>query len=125
MDRQNHTRCRRWVALLAAGLLFAVLPAGAQTPAPVDLVARAQQLYEREVATCNAGTLPMPEREACVRAAGLRYDRARGVPPVDDTVTTPDGRATVVAPAGATPPSAPANLPETETSRDGRATIVR
>jgi hypothetical protein len=130
MDRRNkphrrNPKVRHLIALLAAGLLLAALPAGAQTATAPDVVARAQQLYEREVAACNAGTLPAPEREACLRVAGLRYDRARGVPPVEEAVTTPDGRATVVAPIGATPPSAPANVPPTETTRDGRATIVR
>jgi hypothetical protein len=80
-----------------------------------------QQRYEREVATCNGAALAAPEREACIRLAGQQLDRARGMPPVDAPVTTPDGRATVVQPEGATPRGGSV----TDTSRDGRATVVR
>jgi len=86
-----------------------------------DATAAAQRLYESEIAACNTGALPAPAREACVRNAGLRLDRARGGPPADATVTTTDGRATVVTPEGSTPPSSGS---DPVTSRDGRANVV-
>lgn len=91
----------------------------AQTSTDPD--ALAQQRYERELGTCNSGALAAPDREACIRMAGQQLDRARGLPPVDAPVTTPDGRATVVQPEGARP----AGASVTDTSRDGRATVVR
>jgi hypothetical protein len=94
---------------------------GAQ-PAPADPAARAQQNFEREIASCNSGALAAPDREACVRLAGQQLDRARGLPPVDANITSTDGRATVMQPEGATPP---AGASVTDTSRDGRATVVR
>lgn len=94
---------------------------GAQ-PASADPLAAAQQRYEREVAICNNGAMAAPQREACVRGAGQQLDRARGLPPMDATVTTTDGRATVVQPEGA---AQPAGTSATDTSRDGRATVVR
>lgn len=111
----------RCAFVVALGTLTVASFASAQTSA--DPVVLAQLRYEREVARCNSGALAAPAREACIRSAGLRLDRARGMtPPVDATVTTPDGRATVVAPVGAAVPSGSSN---TSTSRDGRATVVR
>ena len=81
----------------------------------------AQQRYERQVAACNSGSLPAPQREACIRAAGSALDNARGGPPTEVPVTTPDGRATVVTPPGA---RVPATGAEVSTTPDGRATIV-
>ncbi len=81
----------------------------------------AQQRYDSEIARCNTGNLPAPAREACVRNAGLALDRARGGPPVEVPKETSDGRATVIAPAGAPPPATDS---DTRTSSDGRATIV-
>ena len=103
----------RILSALAAGALAAA--ASAQAPDA------AQQRYDNEIARCNTGNLAAPAREACVRAAGLALDRARGGPPVDVPVTTPDGRSTVVAPAGG---PRPADASDTRTSNDGRATIV-
>ncbi|MFM9426146.1 hypothetical protein RCH10_002586 [Variovorax sp. GrIS 2.14] len=80
----------------------------------------AQERYQRALAVCNDGSLPAPERNGCVRMAGRQLDRTNGGPPVNMPTTTPDGRATVVAPVGSTPP----NDDDTTTSRDGRATIV-
>lgn len=80
-----------------------------------------QQRYEREIAACNNGTLAAPAREACIRAAGLALDRARGGPPVQVPQPSADGRATIVAPPG----TAPSSGSEAITSRDGRATIVQ
>ncbi|HSV54479.1 MAG TPA: hypothetical protein VLJ57_20320 [Burkholderiaceae bacterium] len=95
-------------------------PVSAQTTS--DAAVPAQQRYEREVASCNNGAMAAPDREACIRIAGTRLDRVRGTPAVDAPLTTPDGRATVVAPEGATMPSGSSNA---DTSRDGRATVVR
>ncbi len=80
-----------------------------------------QQRYEREVAACNGGNLAAPAREACIRAAGNALDRARGGPPTEVPRSSADGRATIVAPSGATPPSSGSDA---VTSGDGRATIV-
>lgn len=86
-----------------------------------EAVATAQRQYETDVASCNTGALPAPMRESCVRTAGLRLDRARGGPPADATVTSTDGRATVITPEGSTPP---ASGSDPVTSRDGRANVV-
>lgn len=86
-----------------------------------DAAAQAQQRYEREIAGCNSGSLPAPQREACVRDAGLRLDRSRGAPPADSLVTTPDGRASVVLPDNA---AVPAGTSEAAPTRDGRATAI-
>lgn len=102
--------------LLAA--VAATLFAGAAGAQSAD---GAQQRYDSEIARCNSGNLAAPAREACVRAAGLALDRARGGPPVEVPVTTPDGRSTVVTPAGG---PRPADASDTRTSTDGRATIV-
>ena len=98
--------------------ITATLFAGAAGAQAADA---AQQRYDNEIARCNTGNLAAPAREACVRAAGLALDRARGGPPVDVPVTTPDGRSTVVTPAGG---PRPADASDTRTSNDGRATIV-
>jgi hypothetical protein len=86
-----------------------------------EAVAAAQRQYETDIASCNTGALPAPMREACVRSAGLRLDRARGGPPADAPVTSTDGRATVITPEGSTPPASGA---DPVTSRDGRANVV-
>jgi len=86
-----------------------------------EAVAAAQRQYETDIASCNTGSLPAPMREACVRNAGLRLDRARGGPPADATVTSTDGRATVITPEGSTPPVSGS---DPVTSRDGRANVV-
>ena len=77
--------------------------------------------YERAMEACNNGSLPRPERDACVRHAAMQWDRAqRGSPGAAD-VTSPDGRATVVVPQGSPPPL---GNPQTITSPDGASTIV-
>lgn len=87
---------------------------------------RAQFLYDRDMTRCNSGALASPERDACVREAGLQLDRARGGLPAEVTSTTPDGRATVVAPRGATLPGpAVASGTDVQTTGDGRASVVR
>ncbi|MDM0035087.1 hypothetical protein QTI33_23335 [Variovorax sp. J22P271] len=81
----------------------------------------AQARYERTMAYCNGGNLPRPQRDACVRDAGMAWDRAqRGLPPLED-VTSPGGRAVVVVPRGAPPPLSDS---DTVTSPDGDSTIV-
>lgn len=113
-------------------LLLAATGVNAQM-AP-DAGSQIQQRYEREVAACNAAALPTPARDACVRNAGAAADRARGGPPVEATLTTPDGRATVIAPPGAAPPAGdappasiapPVGAAGTSTTPDGRATLVQ
>jgi hypothetical protein len=110
-------RCRLHAASFAV-LLLAAASAGAQ---PSSGLATAQQRYDRAIAACNNGSLPAPAREACVRDAGRMLDRARGGPPTDVAAPSPDGRATIVSPAGAALPSSGSDA---TTSRDGRATIV-
>lgn len=83
--------------------------------------AAAQERYQRALAVCNDGSLPAPDRNTCVRMAGRQLDRSNGGAPADRPSSTPDGRATVVAPVGSPTPVSDAN---TTTSSDGRATIV-
>ena len=81
----------------------------------------ARQRYDRAVAACNSGDLPAPQRNGCVRAAGSALDRALGGAPPETPRASADGRATVVSPPGAAPPSGGSGI---TTSSDGRATIV-
>ncbi|MET0542546.1 MAG: hypothetical protein ABWZ88_12400 [Variovorax sp.] len=102
-------------ACVLGWLATSAIAAGAQ---PAAL----QQSYEQQIARCNDGSLAAPAREACIRAAGTARDRAAGgIPPTPAAMTTPDGRATVVAPEGSTAGSGGSG---TTTSGDGRATIV-
>ncbi|MDM0077873.1 hypothetical protein QTH90_25920 [Variovorax sp. J2P1-59] len=104
-----------------AAIFCAALVPGAAVFAQQDLAA-AQQRYQRALAYCNNGTLPRPERDACVRDAGNAWDRARGgISTDDEDVTSPGGRATVVVPDGSPPPLSDST---TVTSPDGRSTIV-
>lgn len=80
-----------------------------------------QQRYERQLAFCNSGKLPDPERNACVRDAGSLLDRSLGGTPRNEVTTSEDGRATIISPAGLPPPNSGS---DDVTSRDGRATIV-
>ena len=98
-----------------------VAGAGAMAQASADADRLAREQFDREIATCNAGQLPAPTREACVRAAGTRLDRARGVAPADAVQTSPDGRATVITPQG---DPAPGGSATPVTSGDGRASVV-
>jgi hypothetical protein len=100
---------------MCGALLASTLGATAQTPAELQ---QAQERHERQLAVCNSGKLPAPEREACVRDAGAALDRARGGPPTNITTRTPDRRATVVTPAGAPVPGA------TEMVRSPRSNTV-
>ena len=119
--------CSRPVAacMAASCALVAVvvaLPAGAQTRKP-DPQAR----YDRELARCHRGTLPAPARDACVRQAGLAFDRATGGITGTRLTTSPDGRATVMEPSTGTPVAQPrAATPSSPliTTPDGRATVV-
>jgi hypothetical protein len=84
--------------------------------------------YDSLIARCNDGTLPRPERDACIRDAGLALQRAQqgssGNSQTEDrstvvtpygssregtdsstTYTSPDGRAVIVPPAGSAPPA--------------------
>lgn len=106
----RHPSC----AAALAVLLSAAAPAWAQSSLP-------EQVYESDLAICNSGSLSAPAREACVREAGRRRDAARGGPPPEIPVPTPDGRATVVTPEGAAPPPSPSDAVP---SPDGRANVV-
>jgi ABC-type amino acid transport substrate-binding protein len=109
------------IRIPAATWCVALLAAAAAASAQPAQEVQARQRYEREVAACNSGTLAAPAREACIRAAGVALDRALGGPPAQVTVPSADGRATIVTPAGAPPPSSGSDAVP---SRDGRATIV-
>ncbi|HEY2254184.1 MAG TPA: hypothetical protein VGI11_00985 [Variovorax sp.] len=105
-------------AAVGGVLLASALGASAQSH--TDL-AHAHERFERQVAHCNSGKLPAPEREACIRRAGAALDKARGGPPSTVTRRTADGRSTAVVPEGAPVPSGGSG---TARSADGRSTIV-
>ena len=94
-------------------------PAQAQQQAQQQLTP--QQRYERQLAFCNSGTLPEPQRNACIRDAGLMLDRSMGGTPRNAQTTSDDGRATIIGPSGLPPPGSGS---DTVTSPDGRSTIV-
>lgn len=100
-----------------------ILCAALQASAPVlAQSAAAQRRYQQQLAVCNSGTLPRPERDACVRDAGMALDQARGSASSQDVdETSPDGRSTVVIQDGSPPAS---DDSDTVTSPDGRSTIV-
>jgi hypothetical protein len=105
--------------LLHAAISCAAL--AASSPAFCQM-SSAEQRYNQTVAYCNSGNLARPERDACIRDAGIAFDRARGGAPAPDIDTTsPGGRATVVIPEGAPPPRSDSS---TITSPDGDSTIV-
>jgi hypothetical protein len=81
----------------------------------------AQQAYNADIASCNNAGYPAPQRESCVRDAGLRLDRFRGVPAVPVPEATADGRAIVMTPSSA---STSLRASTTTTTSDGRATVV-
>lgn len=124
-------KTRQALAAVAAAL---AATAGAQMPS----LEAAEAAYARSVAACNNAGLPAPQREACVRAAGVELDRARqNQPPAAGLQTpprvaplpeaaTPDGRATLIRQSGSAiqPQAASSAPPETRTTEDGRATIV-
>jgi hypothetical protein len=119
-NAMQSTTTLQTMRLSLAGALFAAAAAAtAQTPAPDP--ALAQQRYETALARCNSGTLPAPERDACVRDAGRMLDQTRGVSMSDTNVDSRDGRAVIVNPNG-TP--APRGGDDTVTTGDGRAVIV-
>ena len=105
---------------LALSCLILVMN-GAMAQAPAPSQSTPQQSYERQLAFCNSGRLPEPQRDACVRDAGRQLDQALGKTPGNVVRTTPDGRATVVTPSGLPVPDSGSS--ET-TSKDGRSTIV-
>ena len=120
---------RRWLACVATSCALGAVvwapAASAQTGTP-DPKAR----YDREIARCNRSGLPAPSREACVRQAGLAFDKATGGITGTRETTSPDGRATVMEPstgtsdpAGSRPRTANPASPLT-TTPDGRATVV-
>ncbi len=80
-----------------------------------------QQRYERQIAYCNSGNLPDPQRNACVRDAGRMLDSSLGGPPRNAQTTSEDGRATIIGPAGLPAPDSGSSQ---ITSPDGRSTVV-
>ena len=104
---------------LALGAATAAWCLAAAAQAPAQLTP--QQRYERQLAYCNSGKLPDPERNACVRDAGLMLDRSLGGTPRNQVTTSEDGRATIISPAGL---PAPDSGSDAITSPDGRSTIV-
>ena len=104
-----------------AAISCAALMASAVALAQSTDIDAAMARYERTMAYCNSGSLPRPQRDACVRDAGMAWDRAqRGLPPSED-VTSPGGRAVVVVPQGTPPPLSDSS---TVTSPDGDSVIV-
>ncbi|MBS0339436.1 MAG: hypothetical protein JSS56_02855 [Proteobacteria bacterium] len=101
-------------AAIAACSLAAAGQAQAQQLTP-------QQRYERQIAYCNSGNLPDPQRNACVRDAGLLLDQSTGGPPRNAQSTSEDGRATIIGPSGLPVPDSGSSA---ITSPDGRSTIV-
>ena len=84
--------------------------------------AAARQRYEQAIAQCNSANLPRPQRNACIRDAGIALARARGGQPTGSPDTIPDSRSTVIGPSGTARSGADSD--STYTSRDGRAVIV-
>ena len=84
-------------------------------------VTRAQQQYELDIAICNTGGSPAPRREACVREAGQRLDRALRSTTQGSSMDSSDGRATVI--VGPADHSALRGEALTPTP-DGRANVV-
>ena len=116
MTAEHHTMSFNHTAILIA---MVALTAGAPVLAQS---AAAQRRYEQQIAVCNSGNLPRPERDACVRDAGNALDQARGSGSSQDIdQTSPDGRSTVIIQDGSAPP---ADDSDTVTSPDGRSTIV-
>jgi hypothetical protein len=114
--------------LICLGLgLATVGTLGAMAHAPVHAQAtavtteqRARQQYDFDIAVCNMAGFTAPDRDTCVREAGVRLDRLRGVPAGTEGTISTDGRATVMT---ASPGQAPRGS-TTTTSSDGRATVV-
>ena len=102
---------------LGAAIAACSLAAPAQAPAQLT----PQQRYERQIAYCNSGKLPDPQRNACVRDAGLLLDQSVGGPPRNTQSTSEDGRATIIGPSGLPVPDSGSSA---ITSPDGRSTIV-
>lgn len=83
--------------------------------------ARAQQQYDLDIAICNTGGFPAPQRDACIREAGQRLDRSLQPATQGAAVQNVDGRATVVVdPAG----SSALRGEALATTPDGRANVV-
>jgi hypothetical protein len=122
----------RWWAFVAANCTLGAAvwaPLASAQSGTADPKAR----YDRDIARCNRGTLPAPAREACIRQAGLAFDKATGGITGTRETTSPDGRATVMEPStgSANPggstgfgPRTVSPAPPLVTTPDGRATVV-
>lgn len=97
----------------------------ASVRAPAQSAGAAQALYQQQLAACDPAQ-PRPTYNACVRAAGTVLDRSGTTGSGNVVDESADGRATILQAPGAPVQSiAPsAVVPETVTSQDGRATLL-
>ena len=112
------TRLSLRLLCTALSMLACTAALAQNTPVPET----ATQRYERRLDACNMSTMPAPEREACIRGAGLAMDAARGGAPTNVEMESADGRATIIAPAGS---RTPLSSTETRTTDVGRAVVVQ
>ena len=119
----NHIHQVGRAACLCLAVATCAVSAYAQTvnPSSADANVRAQQTFNADLSVCNSAGFPEPQRALCVRDAGLRFDRLRGVPEVAQPAQSADGRATVMTPSSA---STTLRGSTTATTSDGRATVV-
>jgi hypothetical protein len=108
--------------------LVRMAPAAAMLASWATFTTAQSDSFDSLIARCNDGTMPRPERDACIRDAGLALQRAQqgssGYSQTEDrstvvtpygstregtdsstTYTSPDGRAVIVPPAGSPPPA--------------------
>jgi hypothetical protein len=123
MTHRVSNTARSLLSLAAMGGLMggASLVNAQSADAGTGAAVAAQQAYNAEIASCNNAGYPAPQRESCVRDAGLRLDRFRGAPAVPEPEATADGRAIVMTPSTA---SSSLRGSTTTTTSDGRATVV-
>lgn len=123
-------RCPDFAGSLSLVVALGVLMVGSSnvdaqsinvSPEATAATAAARQHYNLDIDVCNNAGSPAPQRESCVREAGLRLDRLRGVPAVPEPEATADGRAIVM-----TRSTSSTTLlgSTTTTTEDGRATVV-
>lgn len=108
------------LGIATLGTVGATAHAPVQAQTVITTEQRARQQYDLDIAVCNMAGFTAPDRNTCVREAGLRLDRLRGIPAGTEGTVSTDGRATVMTPS---PGQAPRGS-STATSSDGRATVV-